>query len=281
MSVKMTKKEYDVWHKKHMGTSQYEIFHKKNGEILVDFTFWAKSRTAALEELELFKQKQQLISPSDFVEYFYRQVNNYIVVNDDGSYTLYSEMSDMLDMDKKETVLEKIKSFFWICACKVKNIKYMISDMMFWLRHYDANSRHGEEQTEYWDICSTITRKLRFNVPRLIKFMHGYPQIYADKASSQNSGGGKKTEEIAMDLWKSELEKLLLYIKLYDYYNGSGIFDDNDPEMKKIDEEYRHTLPLQPGTCNEIDYVKCEELAQKYWELYCDHWKKIGQMCWD
>lgn len=87
---------------------------------------------------------------------------------------------------------------------------------------------------------------------------------------------------IAMAAWKADLEKLVLYIRLYEYYNAMGIVGKEDgPEMEKIDKEYRNTLPVMPGTDNELDHIKCEELTQKYWELYCDHWKAIGRMCWD
>jgi hypothetical protein len=179
----------------------------------------------------------------------------------------------------------------------MRDIKYMLYDVIFWLGHYDMKTNHGEERADCWNIDGTITRKLLFNIPRMIKSLHGCPSKYAAEAvvRSRSEKGQQITLEqaykinandeemdMAMSAWKADLEKLVLYIRLYEYYNARGIVGKEDgPEMEKIDKEYRSTLPVMPGTDSEIDYLKCEELTQKYWELYCDHWKAIGRMCWD
>jgi hypothetical protein len=294
MATYMTKKEYDAWRSSHAGKNQFEIFHNENGAAVVDFSFWAASRDAALDELNMFKQKQQLVSPSEQVEYFYREVNNHVVQQDNGTYKICSNLHDMLfDEDTCENgLIEKIKTFFTRVAWKMRDIKYMLYDVAFWLGHYDMKTNHGEERADCWNLDSTVTRKILFNVPRMVKTLHGCPSIYAAKAVSESRGIALEqayrisanTEEMdkAMAMWKSDLELLVLYVRLYEYYSCHGIVGKEDgPEMAEIDEKYRNTIPVMPGTYMETDYVKCEELAQKYWNLYCDHWKKIGRMCWD
>lgn len=299
MAKRMTKQEYDAWRSQHAGRNQFEIFHKdEGGNAVVDFTFWAASRKAALEELELFKQKQQLISPSAPKEYFYREINNHVVAHEDGTYTVGRGLADVMGFGReKESWREKVKDFFMSISWKMRDIKYMLYDVVFWLGHYDMKTNHGEERADCWDINGTITRKLLFNIPRMIKLLHGCPTKYVAEAvvkvrsekgqritleQAYRTAAASEEMDIAMAAWKTDLENLVLYIRLYEYYNARGIVGKEDgPEMEKIDKEYRSTLPVVPGTDSEIDYVKCDELAQKYWELYCDHWKAIGRMCWD
>ena len=294
----MTKQEYNAWRSQHAGKNQFEIFHKDDGKIVVDFTFWAATREAAVEELEMFKQKQQLVAPSAEIEYFYREINNHIVAHEDGTYTIGCGLTDMMNLDRdSESWWEKIKGFFASISWKMRDIKYMLYDIAFWFGHYDMKTNHGEERADCWNLDGTIARKLLFNIPRMIKSLHGCPSKYVAEAvvRSRSEKGHQITLEqaykinandremtAAMAAWKADLEKLVLYLRLYEYYNAMGIVGEKDgPEMEKIDKEYRDTLPVMPGTDNELDYVKCEELTQKYWELYCDHWTTIGRMCWD
>lgn len=298
MAKKMTKQEYNAWCSRHAGKNQFEIFHKDGGRAVVDFTFWAATREDALDELELFKQKQQLVAPSTETEYFYREIDNHVVAHKDGTYTVGCRLADVMDFDRgKESWLEKVRDFFASISWKMRDIKYMLHDVAFWLGHYDMKTNHGEERADYWNIDGTITRKLLFNIPRMIKSLRGCPSKYVAEAvaKARSEKGQQITLEqaykisannaemaMAMAAWKADLEKLVLYIRLYEYYNAMGIVGKEDgPEMEKIDKEYRNTLPVMPGTDNELDHIKCEELAQKYWELYCDHWKAIGRMCWD
>lgn len=298
MAKKMTKQEYDAWRSQHAGKNQFEIFHKDGDKAVVDFTFWAVTREAAIDELELFKQKQQLVAPSAETEYFYREINNHAVVHEDGTYTVGCGLMDVMDfVREKESWREKAKDFFMSISWKMRDIKYMLYDVIFWLGHYNMKTNHGEERADCWNIDGTITRKLLFNIPRMIKSLHGCPSKYAAEAvvkaraekgqqitleQAYKINASTEEMDMAMSMWKADLEKLVLYIRLYEYYNARGIVGKEDePEMEKIDKEYRNTLPVMPGTDNEIDCLKCEELAQKYWELYCDHWKAIGRMCWD
>lgn len=297
MARKMTKQEYDAWQAQHAGKNQFEIFHKDGGEAVVDFTFWAATREAAIDELEMFKQKQQLVAPAAETEYFYREINNHVVAHEDGTYTVGCGLAEIMGLGEKEPWWEKIKDVFGLIAWKMHDIKYMLYDVAFWLGHYNMKTNHGEERADCWNIDGTITRKLLFNIPRMIKSLHGCPskyvaeavvksrsekgqQITLEQAYKINAGGEEM--DMAIAAWKADLEKLVLYIRLYEYYNGRGIVEKEDgPEMAEIDRKYRNTLPFMPGTDGVIDYAKCEELAQKYWEMYCDHWKAIGRMCWD
>jgi len=297
MAKKMTKQEYNAWRSQHIGKNQFEIFHKDADKNIVDFTFWAATREDAAEELEMFKQKQRLIAPSDGIEYFYREINNHVVMHDDGTYTVGCGLNDIMWLDEKESFWEKVKNVFRSIAWTMRDVKYMLYDVVFWLGHYNMRTNHGEERADCWNVDGTIIRKLLFNIPRMIKSLHGCPSKYVSEAvvASRSNKGQQITLEqayriqandeemdMAMKAWKTDLEKLLLYIRLYEYYDASGIVGKDDgPEMKKIDEEYHDTLPVMPGTDGELDYLKCQDLAQKYWDLYCDHWKKIGRMCWD
>jgi len=296
MAKLMTKAEYDKWRSSHTGQAQFEIFHKDGKKTIRDFVFWAKSKAEAFEELEMFRQKQQLIAPSAEIEYFYREINNHIVIQDDGKYLVGTSFSDLCGLNRENTVWDRICGWFRFICRKTDEVKNALYDIAFWFGHYDMRNRHGEELADYWNISGMTLRKLKFNIPRLIENLRGCPTCYVSGAivKTRSKNGQTLTLEqaskmqstneeleIAVADWKNDLEKLLLYIRLYEYYSGYGVIDDSDPGMKAIEKEYSDSLPVMPGTDGEIDYVKCYELEEKYWNLYCDHWKKIGRMCWD
>lgn len=298
MAKRMTKKEYNSWRAQHAGKEQFEIFHKEGGAEIVDFTFWAKSRDEAVEELELFKQKQQLVSPSSETEYFYRDINKHVVVQEDGTYVVGSSLEETMFADfGRESLWEKICGFFSRISWKMRDVKYMLFDMAFYLGHYSMRLNRGEDRADSWNIDATVTRKILFNVPRMIKSLHGCPSCYVTEAviktraakgqtiTPEQAYRMQSTEEemdMAVAEWKKDLKRLVLYIRLYEYYSASGIIGPEDgSEMAKIDKKFKSTLPVMPGTDGELDHLECEKLADKYWNLYCDHWKKIGRICWD
>lgn len=297
----MSKKEFTAWCSQHAGERQFEIFHRDGEDAVVDFAFWARSREAAVEELELFRQKQRLIAPSGDVKYFYREVNNYCIARRDGTYAVCREPTDLTDCvfeeDRRPALLEKLSDFVRSVAWKMRDVKNILRDIAFWLGHYDVKTCHGEERNDYWSVDETVLRKLLFNIPRLAKSRRGCPSQYvAETVFKTRAAAGNPITmdqaykvqatpaemEAAGAAWEKELDELVLYVRLYKYYDAGGRIQECDGrEMTEIDKKYRCTLPFMPGTENELDIAECEKLAQKYWDLYCDQWKKIGRMCWD
>ena len=78
-----------------------------------------------------------------------------------------------------------------------------------------------------------------------------------------------------------ELEKLLLYVRLYNYYEGYGIINKWNRDEVAIHEKYGKTLPYLKGTYFELDYRKLRKLCDKYWNLWITQYRKIGRSLWD
>lgn len=293
----MTKKEYAAKYAGRRGSHRFQIFHTEDGKDVVDFEFWAASRKDAEEELDLYRKKQELVSPVER-EYFYKMADVHVHANKDGTVTVADSLYELMMGGGEENgrwrrALDRITSYLYAVENFARDFKYMLKDVAFWLGHYDRKSCHGEERADCWDVASMVQRKLLFNIPRLAKNLHGCPQPYVNQAvdaireakglppaaESDYCRAGDDALAEGMKLWRAELDRLVLYIRLFQYYDGCGTVDG--AEMEKIDAEYRKTLPVHPGTDGEIDYAECAKLADKYWGLYCDLWKKIGRMCWD
>ena len=141
------------------------------------------------------------------------------------------------------------------------------------VKNYINMIKEKHQISEYWSLYNHILDDLKYNIPLLIKNSHGYPGCYDELAK----GTGKKP----WTLWKEDLKELLLNINLYLYYEGYGIPDKDDKQMKAIHKKYKNTIPIHPGTKRDIDYVKLNELTEKHWDYIWDWMKEKGQGLWD
>lgn len=141
------------------------------------------------------------------------------------------------------------------------------------LENYINLIKDKHEYNEWWSIDYHMLNDLRYNLPILIKKLHGYPTFLEEHAKKE----GKEPFEI----WKDELKNLLLNVNLYLYYSSYGHVDKDDKQLQEIHKEYKDTIPIHEGTRHDIDYLELGKLTNKHWDFIWDWMKKYGQSLWD
>lgn len=267
----------------------YKIFWvDENNKKHVVSKFKADNDDEALKTLASFKEKNK-----DH-EYYYGHIHYVKCVDSSHKVVMMSDIDDrddlVFDFRKKKNALvsffEKIIDFitYWTYD-KPVDWWYALKDICYLLKY-------GERCSNQWNLDYHLVDSIILNVPSLIKHSHGL--MFIDDAIVQLHGNEKgfdlkkyheehcmgypkEDEELAVKIQDEEYRKILLYAKLYVYYSNFGIVDINDKDEVKFDKTWRHTLPIKPGTYDELEYDKLNCLAKYAWENMWDWVKKYGQ----
>lgn len=250
--------------------------------------FWAKNDDEAQEELRKYKK----VANKEYT-YYYGTTGYYVgnTLDDKGNVRKYDSFEEMMEADhEKESFFSKIwDSISLEASCLWSKIKdfwwYGAKDLIFWLK-----TKHN--RNESWSLDCHLLDDIIFNLPLLIKNKNGVPTKFCCKARAElnkndpsfdleksfekNPSSDEKEMELAEKLWNEELEKGLLYAKLYQFYSDYGITEDEEFEKK-----WKSTIPYKPGTYNDIDYIKLVELEDKYWNSLWNWIKENGRNLWD
>ncbi len=199
-----------------------------------------------------------------FVENLDDKIYPHIQETDDIAFDLVGKDLNKLSTESLRNFAERIK--------KVNTTHNEISEVDGLL-----NKKHSTN--EYWDITWHMLSDLLYNIPILIKKRTGLPGYFYAKGRKEFPKDEKKAWKRASELYDRELENVLLYIRLYQYYSSYGIVDRKCRNMAKIDKEYRKTIPLESN--GDINYAELDKLKKKYWNMIWTWVKKWGQCIWD
>lgn len=260
------------------------------------YKFWAKSRRAALSILKEY-------SADHPGETFYYSTSGYYTGPDgcrhDDFDDLFSVSGGKREKDKlaearrkfadeRKRLHESIRTFFRSLKPKDAHLRGMVDDFRFFARNYDTLSGKSHQRREVWNLDNAVLDILDFNLPRLAKRHSGAPNDFCEKARrrlkearSPDGNVSKKTMELADRLWREEIGKLHLYVRLYRFYAGFCLVDRRNPSESEFFERHKHTIPYLPGTFKELDYAKLAKLEERYWRLWIDQFRKIGRSLWD
>jgi len=271
--------------------THYRIFRiekdeQTGKEVQVNMTkFWAKNDDEAYSELKEYRKVA-----NKAYTYYYGTTGYFVDRDKDGNELRFDTMEEEhAAWEKREGKLKMLWLDVTIFFEHLFDIRYKIKDIWHVLR-----TKH--QRNESWSLDYHILDDLIFNIPLLIKDKNGVPTAFCEKAAKLAHKGdpsydpvkefekdpGKADDYIdsAKKLWDEELNKLLLYVKLYCYYRDFGIVDNKDPEQVKFHEKYKYTLPYKPGTYKTFDYKKLSALQQRYWSSIWNWMKEYGQSLW-
>lgn len=267
----------------------YKIYYfdKNHYDKIVLERFYAKDDETAYKHLCEF--------PSNGEKLYYATIHYISTIDSNGN------RSPEVDIDEHRTLgkwiheddsfmkrlWEEVKDFFvdWFIN-RPKDLYYWLRDLAYLLKNKEAYSNQ-------WNLDYHLLDSIERNVPSLIK--NSYALAFINEAIIQIHGNDpgfdldtfhkdnyagypKEVEDLAIKIQNEEYNKLLLYVKLYKYYAAFGDIDFDKPDEVAFDKEWRHTLPIKPGTYDEIsDHKKMMSLVQEYWDKIWDWMKAYGQ----
>lgn len=247
--------------------------------------FYAKDDAAAADFIKQYKEKNKSRLPENY-DYFWKYANTTIGSN--GKY--YDDvMDDLVDYRENRSIWQAISTWWYVhVSSKLSDIKYWFADLFYWLK-----TKHNRKES--WEIFSSILGILEHNIPILIQKHVGVPTRYCIEARKllhkkdknfdleaslrKNPNSDDEELKLASKLYEDDLSKLLLNVRLFDYYESFGIFDENNPNEVAISEQYK--IPYKKGSWKEIDYVKLEKLTSICNNAIFNQLKDIGRCLWD
>ena len=247
--------------------------------------FYAKDDNAAANYVKCFKSKYKAMIPDNY-DYFWKYANTTIGSN--GKY--YDDIADDIDEYRKNRSLWQELSTWWYThiSSRLIDIKYWFKDIFYWLK-----TKHNRKES--WEIFSSILGILEHNIPLLIKNHVGIPSRYCAEARKkihskdknfdleesfrQNPNSNDEELKLASKLYEDDLNQLLLNVRLFNYYEGFGIIDKNNPDEVALSKQYK--IPYKKGSWKEIDYVKLEKLTNTCNNAIFNQLKDIGRCLWD
>ena len=236
------------------------------------------------------------------IETFHKFKNNGLIEKTKN--LLKAKLKEIEDYEERVKVTEHKVSLFDLDNTpedKMDELLYEtddVSNLAYEIRNLEYLNRTKHNYQESWSIYSHILDDLEFNIPILIKDKKGVPTEYCSKAreiihkddknynveeanKNDPNFNEKDVMELASKLWDEDLEKLLLNVKLYKYYENFGIVNEENKDEVEFDKKYHSTIPLIPGSYDDIDYVKLNEISEKCWNYIWDFMKKNGRDLWD
>ena len=285
--------------KRPKGNNHYKIFRvekdpKTGSEKKITMTkFWPKDAHEASEELKKYRK----VANKAYTYYF--GTTGYYIGNkldESGKIKRYDDHEEMMEAWRSEqSMMSKIKDAmawpFERALDKMKDGWWRLCDTFYFLKN-------NHKRNESWSLDYHLVDDIIYNIPLLIKHKHGVPTEFCMKARAEIHKGEKnfdlkksfeknptsndKEMELADKMWNEELERGLLYAKLYTFYHEFGHLDEDAwPDCKKFEKDWTKTIPHVPGTYHEIDFMKLRALENKYWNSLWNWIKDNGRNLWD
>ncbi len=282
------------------GKTHYKIFRverdPKSGKEkkITMIKFWAKDDREAYEELKKYRK-----AANKAYTYYFGTTGYYVgsKLDENGNVKRYDDHEEMIEDWKKEShsLLQKVVD---VVMWPFELVHDKMSDFLTCLKNTCFFFKTGHSRQESWSLDSHLVNDLIFNIPLLLKNKHGVPGEFCVKARAElhktergfdveksfekNPNSSDEELKLAEEMWNEDLEKGLLYAKLYSFYSSYGIFSGDEwPDAKKFESEWKKTIPHVPGMYNRVDYVKLSALTNKYWNSLWNWVKDNGRNLWD
>lgn len=249
--------------------------------------FWAKTDADALKELNDYKK----VANKQYT-YYYSTTGYYIDKDPKtGQVRHFDDMEELMEnwKDEHDNIFRKISHVFSRVLDKLSDVKYFIRDVIYFIR-----TRH--DYRESWQLDSHFIDDLEHNLPLIKKDKNGVPAEFCMRAAEKMHAKDKNFDiseymkknpsldedglmELATKMFDEEVDKCILYVKLYKYYSYFGHINKKNKEEVEFDKVWRKTLPFVPGTYNELDYKKLDALTKRNWNAIMNWCKDNLQFC--
>ena len=273
----------------HYKIFRVEIDRKTGKETKITMKkFWAKDDAEAYHELQEYRK----IANREYTYYY--GSTGYYVDRDPLTKKMryFDDPEEMHQAWLKEhtSVFEKMSSEFRYWWSRLKDVKYWLRDLIYFIK-----TRH--DYCECWQLDGHFINDLEFNLPKIKEYKDGTPIAFYAKAAKELHKDDKDFDDekylkdnpsldeeglsdLATKMFNAEIDKCILYVKLYKYYSNYGIIDKNNNDEVEFDKKWHKTIPYVPGTYKEFDYKKLQALIDKNWNALMNWCKDNLQYCW-
>ena len=279
---RLSQKEYKEFIELHKGESRCAIFIENDDT--PKKIFWAKTREEAAREVDKFKSEHFNVSA------YYKNYDFYYVLTDDGTNDVLQYEHSLYEMlfeypGFRNVLSDILNRIYWFIKHKLENIKYFIKDLFYWIKNYSLIKGYSHNRIEWYCLKGHMLEDIKFNVKKMIKWMHGCPNDMVEEAKEYFKDNAEFADKDEVDkgvaLWKNRLNELLDLVYLYELYEGFGLEPDkSDEHAMKIYHEYKDTIPYHKNS-KDINYVELQHMTTECWNNICNWMMKHGQNLWD
>jgi hypothetical protein len=279
---RLSQKEYKEFIELHKGESRCAIFIENDDT--PKKIFWAKTREEAEQEVDKFK------SEHSNVKAYYKNYDFYYVLTNDGTNDVLQYEHAFFEKTFEYKGFRGNLSYiwdgiYWSIRGKLENIKYFIKDLFYWIKNYSLRLGYSHNSSEWYCLKGHILEDIKFNVKKMINYMHGCPNYMVEEAKEyfkDNAEFANKDEvDKGVALWKNRLTELLDLVYLYELYESYGFgYDESDEYAMKIYHEYKDTIPYYKNS-KDINYTELAKMTTECWNNICNWMMKHGRNLWD
>lgn len=253
--------------------------------------FSAKDFDEARSELQEYKR----LANKEYT-YYVEETHQHVVIDKNGKKKVYDSCIDEWEEEAKSRPII-VRAWSWLTlelwywfVDRPNTFRYWVRDLIYFLKN-----KH--DYKESWNLDCHILQDMLWNIPILIENKHGIAYPFLDKAVKETHAKEKgfdikewnkthytytdEEEKKAIEYQNEEYERVLEYIKLYEYYRDGGSIDETDPKQVEFDKKLHYTLPIIPGTYDSLDYDKLNVLTERNWNKIWEWMRKFGQTLWD
>ena len=260
---------------------EYRIYSKSpiDGEVEEVERFESESREDAINKTKEYRNRSE-----DGKKYYWDYVIEHVQLGKDGEEIARAESIEELheELRKMETKTERFCLFF-------RALFRRISDKYYKVKYAFQRMFRGYDDIDSFSISDGIIDFITYNIPIMIRNLHGCPQRYCDKAQEiVDSAKDVKfdaypqknnlTMEIAMALWRNRLENILQCARLYKYYSSYGIQSIDDSDWLNPND---YPIPIVECTEFMIDYEKLHRLGEEAKDEMFNYIREDFDTLWD
>lgn len=248
--------------------------------------FYAKDDDDAYKYLQEYKKVANRA-----YDYYYDSYCSYVVIDRKGKKHEFESDFEQYEFERNDRIWYKK-----FADTLLFNLEFYFIDrpkyVWYWLRDNVYLLRNKHKYGEHWSLDCHILDDLKWNLPKLVKNCIGVSLLYLDKAVCEthkdekdfdvkkwNETHYEHTDEefkLAVQYQEEARNRLLNYVKTYEYYRDCGITED-----KALDKRLHHTLPIKKGTYDHFDYKKLDALRTKYWNKIWEWMRTMGETLYD
>lgn len=260
----------------------YTIYFEDDGKRNVIENISTESLNDLNNRIEELKKSEEYINKELLWDY-----EEVVILDENGnSLKTFRELTEELAEEIKNYNIFK-KIYYWCCR------KWHSLDIIFNLKCAFERLFFKYDRRVLWNIDTAVFDLLKYAIPKYVKNLHGCPLGYIEKARKMLTGMSNDEleksfnesistsiheNEVAIALYKADLNELLENIRVVEYYDNYG--EDNDVKSENWVDPNRYPIPYHKNSKN-IDYDELNRLREEKLDKIFNYLRYNLRSMWD